>query len=104
VFPGADSGFQVRGGALKKFAPIEGRREKFWGISCEKSRFIKLLCNVVNQSIDIIIYSCSRSVVFGSFFRYFHVKVQSLRTTSVVNIVTSKTTEREQLYIIMSID
>ena len=27
--PGADPGFQVRGAALKKF----------WGISCEKSRF-----------------------------------------------------------------
>ena len=38
--PGADPGFQVRGGvALKKIAPSGGRREKFWGISCEKSRF-----------------------------------------------------------------
>ena len=27
------------GGALKKIAPSEGRRENFWGISCEKSRF-----------------------------------------------------------------
>jgi hypothetical protein len=36
---GADPGFQVRGGALKKIAPIGGRRETFWGISCEKSRF-----------------------------------------------------------------
>jgi hypothetical protein len=35
---GADPGFQVRGGALKKIAPSGGRREKFWGISCEKSR------------------------------------------------------------------
>ena len=34
-------GFQVRGGrgALKKIAPSGGRREHFWGISCEKSRF-----------------------------------------------------------------
>ena len=58
--PGADPGFQVRGGALKKnwpnggvfrvkkhdFTPKNhilsncgGRREQFWGISCEKSRF-----------------------------------------------------------------
>ena len=37
--PGADPGFQVRGGALKKIAPSEGRRENLWGISCEKSRF-----------------------------------------------------------------
>jgi hypothetical protein len=36
---GADPGFQVRGGALKKIAASGGRRGKFWGISCEKSRF-----------------------------------------------------------------
>jgi hypothetical protein len=36
---GADPGFQVMGGgALKKFASSGGRREHFWGISCEKSR------------------------------------------------------------------
>ena len=41
VNSGADPGFQVRGGggALKKIAPSRGRRENFWGISCEKSRF-----------------------------------------------------------------
>ena len=37
--PGADPGIQVRGGALKKIAPSGGRRENFWDISCEKSRF-----------------------------------------------------------------
>jgi hypothetical protein len=26
-------------GALEKMAPSGGRREKFWGISCEKTRF-----------------------------------------------------------------
>ena len=36
---GADPGFQVRGGSLNKIAPYRGRRENFWGISCEKSRF-----------------------------------------------------------------
>ena len=36
---GADPGFQVRGGALKKIAPSGGRRENLWGISCEKSPF-----------------------------------------------------------------
>jgi hypothetical protein len=38
---GADPGFQVGGGEgrLKKIAPSGGRREKYWGISCEKSRF-----------------------------------------------------------------
>ena len=27
------------GGALKKIAPSGGKRENFWGILCEKSRF-----------------------------------------------------------------
>ena len=36
MIAGADLGFQVRGGALKKIAPSGGRREQFWGISCEK--------------------------------------------------------------------
>jgi hypothetical protein len=36
-WPGADPGFQVRGGALKKIAPSRGRREHLRGISCEKS-------------------------------------------------------------------
>ena len=36
TYSGADPGFQVRGGALKKIAPSGGRRENFWGISCEK--------------------------------------------------------------------
>ena len=36
---GADPGFQVKGGALKKIARSRGRRENCWGISCEKSRF-----------------------------------------------------------------
>ena len=36
---GADPGFQVRGDALKKNAPSGGRRENFWSISSEKSRF-----------------------------------------------------------------
>jgi hypothetical protein len=36
---GADPGYQVRGGTLKKIAPSRGRCENFWGILCEKSRF-----------------------------------------------------------------
>ena len=36
---GADPGFQVRGGAIKKIAPSGGRRENCGGISCGKSRF-----------------------------------------------------------------
>jgi hypothetical protein len=31
--------FKLGGAQLKKIAPSGGRREKFWGISCEKSRF-----------------------------------------------------------------
>ena len=39
-YSGSDPGFQVRGGVhLKKIALSGGRREHFWGISCEKSRF-----------------------------------------------------------------
>ena len=38
---GADPGFQVRGGALKKIAPSRGRRENCWGISCEKSTILR---------------------------------------------------------------
>ena len=36
---GADQGFQVKGGggAVKKIVPSGGRREHFWGISCEKN-------------------------------------------------------------------
>ena len=36
---GADPGFQVSGGALKKNRTERGRRENIWGISREKSRF-----------------------------------------------------------------
>ena len=37
TYAGADPGFQVRGGALKKIVPSGGRSENVWGISCEKS-------------------------------------------------------------------
>ena len=37
MFPGVDTGFQVRGGTLKKIVPSGGKRENFWGISCEKN-------------------------------------------------------------------
>ena len=39
---GADPGFPVSGGVLKKVVPSGGRREHFWGISCEKSYFFQL--------------------------------------------------------------
>ena len=31
--------FKLGGGAHKKIAPSGGRRDNFWDISCEKSRF-----------------------------------------------------------------
>jgi alkyl sulfatase BDS1-like metallo-beta-lactamase superfamily hydrolase len=36
VYRGGSRIYQVRGGALIKIAPSEGRRENIWGISCEK--------------------------------------------------------------------
>jgi hypothetical protein len=36
------------GGALKKIAPSEGRRENILGISCEKSRFYAKIHNKSN--------------------------------------------------------
>ena len=36
---GRNQDFKLGGGVLKKIAPSGGRREHFWGISCEKSRF-----------------------------------------------------------------
>ena len=36
---GADPGFQVRGGVFKKNRAERREARKFWGISCEKSRF-----------------------------------------------------------------
>jgi hypothetical protein len=46
---GADPGFQVRGGALKKIAPSGGRRENFWGISCEKITILRQKNNIIFQ-------------------------------------------------------
>ena len=37
------------GGALKKIAPSGGRRENFWGISCEKSRFYAKKITILRQ-------------------------------------------------------
>ena len=39
MFTGANPGFQVRGGALKKFAPSRGRRENFWGFRVKNHDF-----------------------------------------------------------------
>ena len=39
VYQGRIQDFKLGGAHLKKIAPSGGRRENFWGISCEKSRF-----------------------------------------------------------------
>ena len=39
VVPGADPGFQVRGGALKKIAPNGGRRDFFFLFRVENHDF-----------------------------------------------------------------
>jgi hypothetical protein len=38
-YQGRIQDFKLGRSALKKIAPSGGRREHFWGISCEKSRF-----------------------------------------------------------------
>jgi hypothetical protein len=39
TFQGRIQDFKLRGAHLNKIAPSGGRRENFWSISCEKSRF-----------------------------------------------------------------
>ena len=62
--PGADPGYQVRGVALKKIAPNGRRREHFWGISCEKSRFYAnnyIFCNSEGRREHFWGISCEKS-------------------------------------------
>ena len=39
IHQGRIQDFKLGGGAIKKIAASGGRREHFWGISCENSRF-----------------------------------------------------------------
>ena len=39
IYQGRIQDFKLGGAQLKKIAPSGGRRENFWGISCENSRF-----------------------------------------------------------------
>ena len=75
---GADPGFQVSGGALKKIAPSRGRCENFWGISCEKSRFYAknhIFSNCGGRHENFWGISCEKSrfyakkIIFFSNFR-----------------------------------
>ena len=53
---GADPGFQVGGrGAHKKIAPSGGKREHFWDISCEKSRFYGGGAFPISRSIELFL-------------------------------------------------
>ena len=49
--PGADPGFQVRGGALKKIATSGGRREHFWGFSNFRGKLTLILIIVLKNII-----------------------------------------------------
>jgi hypothetical protein len=49
--PGADPGFQVRGGALKKIATSGGRREHFLGFSNFRGKLTLILIIVLKNII-----------------------------------------------------
>ena len=63
VVPGADPGFQVRGGVLKKIAPSGGRRENCLGISCENSRFYAKKADYRISLLPLTSNSKNKSVV-----------------------------------------
>jgi hypothetical protein len=73
---GADPGFQVRGGAIKKIAPSGGRREHFWGISCEKSRFYakkSIFFQLRREARKVLGISCEKSRFYAKksyFFQF----------------------------------
>jgi hypothetical protein len=84
------------GGALKKIAPSGGRREKFWGISCEKSRFYpKKSAPAVNGHA----YVCSDSVFFVyTLYNRFWLLMPHCRTRPLFfNKKTVFSTEREMM-------
>jgi hypothetical protein len=65
--------FKLGGGVLKKIAPSGGRREHFWGISCENSRFyakkadyrislLPLTSNSKNKTVMKILTTAHESV------------------------------------------
>ena len=73
---GADPGFQFRGGALKKIAPSGGRRENFWCISCEKSRFYakkSYFFQLPREARKFWGISCEKSRFYANFFNFFRI-------------------------------
>ena len=68
---GADPGFQVRGDALKKIAPSGGMGQKFWGISCEKSRFYakkSYFFQLLREARKFCGVSCEKSRFYANIF------------------------------------
>ena len=59
--------FKLGGGALKKIVPSGGRREHFWGISCEKSRFYA-------KKSYFFQFSLKKYITFCEIVRYFEKK------------------------------
>ena len=78
ILPGVDPGFQDRGGggggALKKNALSRGRRDNFWGISCEKSRFYAK--KIIFSPLDLPLPSIKETLLLD-FLIYNNISVDS---------------------------
>ena len=75
LFQGRIQDFKLGGGALKKIAPSRGRRENFWGISCEKSRFYAKKSNFSNfrgSARNCWGISCEKSRFYAKKKSYFY--------------------------------
>ena len=68
--------FKLGGAHLKKIAPSGGRREHFWGISCEKSRFYAKKSNFLQlrrEARKVLGISCEKSRFYAKnsyFFQF----------------------------------
>ena len=63
--------FKLGGGALIKIAPSGGRREKFLGISCEKSRFYakkSYFFQLRREAGNFWGISCEKSPFYAGFY------------------------------------
>jgi hypothetical protein len=71
-YQGRIQDFKLGGTDLKKIAPSGGRRENFWGISCEKSRFP------------------AKKLYFLQFYEFYHVKqtAENRRPSNMGDVVT----------------
>jgi hypothetical protein len=74
IYQGRIQDFKLGGGALKKIAASGGRREKFWGISCEKSRFYakkSYYFQLPREARKFWGISCEKSRFYANFFFFF---------------------------------